>query len=982
MKREILTHGTTCAALWKKITLAGALTLGSAVMSFSQTTVSFPFTGAPTSWTVPNCVTSITIVVEGAQGGNAIDGPGSTGSTGPAVPGGLGAVVTATIPVNAGDIIGINVGGQGTIGGPGYNGGGTGQFSTDGQLVNGSAGGGGSSNITVNGTPTIIAAGGGGAGGGSWNFSVENNVGGDGGCVNGETQMPGSPWIGAGGGGGTQFGPGAGGAPWAGVPTGGFAGVGGTGGAGGIWQTAPGGGGGGGYFGGGGGGNDGCCTGANGAAGGGGGSSLVPAGAGCTGGTNTGNGSVTITYTGGSSVAVIAPPLICEGSTTTVTLMGMVGPFEWEVSTDGGATWTPTGVTTSPYTTGPLFADACYRAYEPAGGCAGTPYSNVVCVDVSPMPTPDAGLDDSICHSTTSGYPLQGVPSVGGNTTWAMTTTPPGTPAPPNTIYSPNNTNPNATATTNYPGLYCYTLSETDPTGVCPSGTDQVCILFAKETHTTAFTDPTCFGFADGTITITSTGNPGAIEYSFDGGPFTPMNSQSGFAAGTYTVISRDAVGCTASSNVTLTDPAPVTINVSNDTTVCQNGTATVSATATGGTSYSFHWSQTTDLGASQAVTPTTPMSVDVYAENELGCVSPTETINIALHAPIALTISPNDTICPGYASGMTVNANGGYMGYNYAWTANGAGFPGASNTIAVNPTVQTQYCVTVSDACETTPVTICSNVLMREVPNPIFTSDTTEGCVPTPIVFTNLTTLTSGAWIDSVTWNIEGVISHDPLGANHNFVNVGSYDVFLEVYTNYGCHNSITVADYITVHDKPVALFYTNPNPTTIFSTEVDLTDLSTAGINTYQWFIPGGTPNFSTEQNPTVTFPEGVAGEYLVSLIVTNQFNCFDSVSAVVVVNPDILLYAPNVFTPDGDEFNETWRVYIQGVDIYDFHLTMFNRWGEIVWESYNPEAAWDGTYGTTDSRNATYVWVIEVKDANSDKKHEFRGHVTVLK
>jgi gliding motility-associated-like protein len=941
------------------------------------TQVSFPYTGAPTSWTVPNCVTNITITAEGAQGGNA------SSTSGAPVAGGQGAVVVASIPVSTGDVVDMTIGGQGGVGtAPGYNGGGTGFFSMDGNINNASGSGGGSTNVNINGTPTIIAAGGGGAGGGSWSTS-ENNFGGDGGCTNGEAQSPGSPWIGVGGGGGTQTGPGAGGAPWAGVPPGGSPGVGGVGGMGGQWNTAPGGGGGGGYYGGGGGGNDGCCTGANGGAGGGGGSSLIPAGAGCTQGANAGNGSVTIAYIGGGATATITPGLICEGATVTVELIGATGTIQWEESTDGGVTFTPIpGATTAIYTTGALFQDMCYRAEEIGGSCTLTPYSNTVCVTVSPMPAPDAGLDDSLCHSTTTGYPLAGTGSVGGNITWTMTGTPSGTPAPPNTIYAPNNTTLNTTATTNYPGTYTYTLTETDPTGVCPNGTDDVVIFFAKETHTTAFTDPTCFGYTDGTITITSTGNPGAVLYSFDGGPMQASNTQGGFAAGTYTVISQDVVGCTASSNVTLTDPPAVTISVSNDTTVCQNGTATVSASATGGTSYDFHWSQTASLAASQPVSPTAPTSVDVYAENEFGCISPTETITISMHAPIALTISPNDTVCPGYASGMTVNANGGYMGYNYSWTANGAGFPGGSNTIAVNPAIQTQYCVTVSDACETTPVNICSNVLMREVPNPIFTSDTTQGCAPTPIVFTNLTTLTSGAWIDSVTWNIEGVITHDPLGASHNFENVGSYDVYLQVYTNFGCFSSITVPDYITIHAKPEAMFYSNPNPTTIFNTEVDLTDLSTPGANTYQWFVPGATPATSTEQNPTVLYPEGVAGEYLVSMIVTNEFNCFDSTSAIVTIISDVILYAPNVFTPDGDEFNETWRVYIDGIDIYDFHLTIFNRWGEVVWESYNPEGVWDGRYGDADSRNATYVWVIEVKDANSDKKHEFRGHVTVLK
>lgn len=963
---------SVCKQIKRMFVTSGILLCGIST-SFSQTTVSFPYTGAPTSWTVPNCVTSITITVAGAQGG------GSQDNSGPIVPGGLGAVITATIPVNPGDIIDMTIGGQGGLGtAAGFNGGGSGFFSSDGNLNNASASGGGSTNINVNGSPVIIAAGGGGAGGGTWDFSPENNAGGDGGCATGEAPMPGSPWIPTGGGGGTQVSPGVGGAPWAGVPPGGSPGIGGVGGIGGQWQTAPGGGGGGGYFGGGGGGNDGCCTGANGGAGGGGGSSLVPGGAGCNPGTNTGNGSVTISYTGGGSVASIAPALICEGSTTTVTLTGVTGTIQWEESSDGGVTWNPIpGATANTYTSGPLFADMCYRANETAGACGVTPYSNVVCCSVTPAPAPNAGLDDSLCHP--AGYPLQGTSS-GGTTTWVMTQGPLGTPAPPNAVYAPNNTVLTATATVNYPGMYTFTLTEVDPTGVCPSATDQVNILYARETHTTAFTDPTCFGFTDGSITITSTGNPGAVQYSFDGGAtYQASNTLNTFGAGTYTVVSMDAVGCTASSNVTITDPPLVVINPSNDTTVCQNGTATVSASATGGTTYSFHWSHTPSLLASQTVSPTVPTTVDVYAENEFGCISSTETITISMHGPIFINITPNDTVCPGYDANATVNAAGGFNGYNYAWTANGAAIAGGSNSLDVNPVVQTQYCVTVSDACETTPVNICTNVLMREVPNPMFDSDTTAGCAPTEITFYNIT---PAYLVESVTWNIEGVIYTDIDSVVHNFENVGFYDIYLEVYTPYGCHNSFTAADYIAIYDYPVAMFYANPNPTTIFETEIDMVNQSTVGNNTYEWSFPGGAPGNSTAQNPTVLYPDGIAANYPVTLTVTTEFNCATTVTEVVVVQSDYLIYAPNVFTPDGDEFNEYWRVYIQGIDIYDFHLTMFNRWGEIVWESYDPEGAWDGTYGTTESKNGTYVWVIEAKDPFSDKKYEFRGHVTVLK
>ena len=261
----------------KRLLFASLLMLSS-FAALTQGSVTFNFTGGPQNWVVPSCVSNITLTIAGAEGGT------SGGANG-----GDGAVITATIPVNAGDVINMIVGGQGNCPGAGYNGGGNGFNSSDGNINYIACGGGGSTDVRVNGGLIAVAAGGGGAGGGS----VNNNGGGNGGCANG---FAGANTFGAGGGGGSQVAGGNGGAPWAGTPPGGQNGSAGQGGNGGFWQTASGGGGGGGFFGGGGGGNDGCCTGGNGGGGGGGGSSLIPGGAGCAAGTNTGHGFVTITW--------------------------------------------------------------------------------------------------------------------------------------------------------------------------------------------------------------------------------------------------------------------------------------------------------------------------------------------------------------------------------------------------------------------------------------------------------------------------------------------------------------------------------------------------------------------------------------------------------------------------------------------------------------------------------------------------------------
>jgi len=93
-------------------------------------------------------------------------------------------------------------------------------------------------------------------------------------------------------------------------------------------------------------------------------------------------------------------------------------------------------------------------------------------------------------------------------------------------------------------------------------------------------------------------------------------------------------------------------------------------------------------------------------------------------------------------------------------------------------------------------------------------------------------------------------------------------------------------------------------------------------------------------------------------------------------------VQLFAPNAFTPDGNYFNDTWKIYIEGIDIYDFHLSIFSRNGEIVWESYNTAGEWDGTFGDQPVPVDVYPYRIETKDALTDKRYVFTGFITVIR
>jgi gliding motility-associated-like protein len=102
------------------------------------------------------------------------------------------------------------------------------------------------------------------------------------------------------------------------------------------------------------------------------------------------------------------------------------------------------------------------------------------------------------------------------------------------------------------------------------------------------------------------------------------------------------------------------------------------------------------------------------------------------------------------------------------------------------------------------------------------------------------------------------------------------------------------------------------------------------------------------------------------------------------VTVVECDPLVYwVPNTFTPNGDEFNTLWGPVFDGpYDAEDFNLVVFNRWGQLIWESNSVEGRWDGTYGGRPVTDGVYTWVIDFGMLETDERKLLHGHVTIIR
>ena len=114
----------------------------------------------------------------------------------------------------------------------------------------------------------------------------------------------------------------------------------------------------------------------------------------------------------------------------------------------------------------------------------------------------------------------------------------------------------------------------------------------------------------------------------------------------------------------------------------------------------------------------------------------------------------------------------------------------------------------------------------------------------------------------------------------------------------------------------------------------------------------------------------------------IVTNEFGCKDSIMSKIIIEP-YTIYAPNSFTPDGDEFNNTF-LPISYLGSSSWHLTILNRWGEIIFESYDIDIGWDGTVSNGKfAENGMYIWKLEYTTCEPENPTKIiTGHITLLK
>jgi gliding motility-associated-like protein len=198
---------------------------------------------------------------------------------------------------------------------------------------------------------------------------------------------------------------------------------------------------------------------------------------------------------------------------------------------------------------------------------------------------------------------------------------------------------------------------------------------------------------------------------------------------------------------------------------------------------------------------------------------------------------------------------------------------------------------------------------------------------------------------------------------------------------TENGCSNTLTLSDYICIESPPVASFTTNPTEFTEPTQTVSFNN-NTVGASSYTWNF--GDTQSSTDENPVHVYSNTATG-YTISLTAASAFGCTDTYQVTIGYQEGEIFYIPNTFTPDGDNFNQMFKpIFTAGFDPFNFEMLIFNRWGELIFETHDAKMGWDGSYGTDgrDVQEGVYSYKITYKNPQVDERKVVVGHISLIR
>lgn len=471
-------------------------------------------------------------------------------------------------------------------------------------------------------------------------------------------------------------------------------------------------------------------------------------------------------------------------------------------------------------------------------------------------------------------------------------------------------------------------------------------------------TDVSCDGGNNGTAFVMVSGGTPQYSYAWSSGQTTPAVTM--LTAGPVGVSVTDANGCSAQASGIINQPAPLTFMAVVPDTVCVNEPVTLMAQGSGGTgAIIYNWGP---LGTGNPITVSfaQSQSVQLSVTDQNGCTTspqfyPVQVLDLGA---ASLTTYGDTIICPGGDPAIVGAMLAGYPGtYTMTWPELGAI---GSGPFTVPFTADQDLHVNVTDQCGNTLQRVIE-LRVQTPPAITLPAIIAQGCAPLPVTFPDLQ-LEPGV---SYQWNLgNGSTSASPLPMLT--YTAGTYAVSLTVTTPIGCTSTSPANGLINAWLPPTAGFSASTYSTTADNATISFTDQSQGSIAHWDWtFGDGGT---GQGMNPTHDYMD--VGTFQVTLYVTDVNGCTDEADATITIAPVHDITIPTAFTPgsgNGGYYdpnaldNDVFYAFVRFVK--DFRMRIFNRWGELIFESDDARFGWDGTYRGQPSPQDVYVvqtWV----------------------
>jgi gliding motility-associated-like protein len=443
-----------------------------------------------------------------------------------------------------------------------------------------------------------------------------------------------------------------------------------------------------------------------------------------------------------------------------------------------------------------------------------------------------------------------------------------------------------------------------------------------------------------------------------------------------YEVIATSENGCGSdAANVVVTvESTPVVQALSADTVICQGSEielrATHSFTTTpAGSPVTYRWlPQGSVIGSNTLpVVRVSPSSTTLYTvEASIAGDCPTrDEVLVTVSAAVRAGIDADTTrICRGET--VQLSGSGGLGNATFSWSpATGLSDAGAKNPLASPDTTTTYTLVVAEGVCDDTA---SITIVVNKTPAASYFASQAAGCAGLEVSF-----LENSPGAVAYRWDFgDGSAVNNEANPSYTYTEAGTYPVTLTVVGEGGCESSITSTTVVTT-DGAFADYSADPGPGSrqpLPGAEVRFTSLAAGAVS---WFWDFGDGKTSAESNPVHRYSE--AGDYSVTLTVTDGNGCVSSVSygSFSVYAPELLI--PNVVTPNGDGVNDAFEVLYTGKE--RFFLKVFDRWGTEYFSTGNPNQGWTGqNSGGAAAKEGVYFYQLEIGDKS------YSGNVTLLR